>query len=258
MIPIYPRNPDPSRFGNKYKSLLSALSTGIKVYANKLQGFEEILDSSAFYTHPGSDFGCWRILPLKSEEHLLTPEFKDEFPERFDTDSWELYQIFSKSFTLDGFYHKIPRPILKRILWAQEQVPWKPELKQFLESIKPLHRVIGVSVRTWKAPHDTCALSAHRARSFNPQKYIDIINSFEGKVEGVFLSLDNPEVEPLFKDIKIKRIPFTPDPKWPPLVLAAIKAQILGNCGLLIGDRLSTYIEAAWFMGGCKADVILL
>jgi hypothetical protein len=37
-----------------------------------------------------------------------------------------------------------------------------------------------------------------------------------------------------------------------------IKAQILGNCGLLIGDKESTFIEAAWWMGKCQADIILV
>lgn len=182
----------------------------------------------------------------------------DEFPERFDTNSWEFEAFYSRRSVIDGYYHKIPRPILNRYIRALDWVPWKPELKARLDKIPLLHRTIGISVRTWQASHDDNPLAQFRARSFNPQKYLDIIKSYEGKVEKVFFSFDNPAAEKYFQDIKIPRISWSPNPLDPPIVTAAIKAQILGNCGLIVGDRLSTFIEAAWFMGKCQADVILV
>ena len=257
MIPLFPRNPDPSRFGNKYKSLLTCLATGIKTYANQLQGFEELLAPEAFSTESGYSVGTWRILPLHLEEKYLNDEFLDAYPERFDTNSPEFHQIYSKHHILDLKYHKIPKPIRRRILDAQEWIPWKPSLKQHLDTIPLLHRVLGVSVRTWRAPHDSCALAAHRAKSFNPQKYLDIIKQFENKVEAIFFSFDNPDAEKYFQDVKIPRLNPT-IPSNSPLLQAAIKSQILGNCGTIVGDKDSTFLEVAWWMGKCQADVILI
>ena len=259
MVSLFPRNPDPSRFGNKYKSLLACVATGFKVYGNRLQGFEELLDSDAI-APPGTkgyDYGSWRLPVIKMEESLLTPAFQDKYPERFDTDSWEVESMYSRRFTIDGFYHKIPKPILNRLIRATEWIPWKPQIQQHLQSIPLLHRVLGVSVRTWRAPHDTCALSAHRAKQFKPEKYLEVIKKFENKVEAIFFSFDNPEAEKYFKDVTIPRINI-PLTQFSPLVQAATKAQILGNCGLILGDKESTFIEAAWYMGGCRADVILI
>ena len=131
-------------------------------------------------------------------------------------------------------------------------------MKQMLDAIPLLHRVMGVSVRTWKASHDGCALSAHRAKSFKLQNYLDVIAKYENKVEGIFFSFDCPEAEELFKDVKIPRIKYKPDSSLTPIQKAALDAQILGNCGLLVGDKASTFPEVAWWMGGCRADVILL
>ena len=258
MIPLFPSNPDPARFGNKYKSLLTCVATGIKTYANNLAEFHHLLAPEAFSLgEKGYRVGTWRILPLHTEEELLDDSFLDAFPERYDTNCPEFHGIYSKRHILDAQYTKIPRPIKERILKSQNWIPWKPELKKLLDEIPLLHRVIGVSVRTWRASHDNCALAAHRARSFNPQKYLDIIKKYEKKVEAIFFSFDSPEAEMYFKDVKIPRMSF-PLNQYEPIVQAAIKAQILGNCGLLIGDKLSTFPEVAWWMGGCRADVILV
>lgn len=259
MIPLFPHNPDSSRFGNKYKSLLTCYATGIKTYANGLSEFEQLLDSEAIAPAgtKGHRVGTWRLLVLQQEEKLLDDSFLDSYPERFDTTSPEFQMMYSRRHVIDGFYHKIPKDIQKRILIAQTWIPWSHKMRQVLDSIPLLHRVIGVSVRTWQAPHDTCALSAHRAKSFNPQKYLDIIKRYEGKVEGIFFSFDNPKAEEYFKDVKIPRITF-PTPSLTPIQQAAVKAQILGNCGLIVGDKQSTFIEAAWWMGRCQGDIILI
>lgn len=260
MIPLFPANPDPARFGNKYKSLLTCVATGITTKANGLAEFQELLDSDAFAPRgtKGYKVGTWRLLPLLDEQKLLDSSFLDQFPERYDTTSPEFNSMYPKARVIDGFYHKIPKTIQKRILLAQTWIPWSPKMKEMLESVPQLHRVLGVSVRTWKAGHDTCQLSAYRAQSFKPEKYLEIIKEYENKVEGIFFSFDNPEAERFFKDVKIPRIQYKPNPSLTPIQKAALDAQILGNCGLLIGDKLSTFPEVAWWMGGCRADVILV
>lgn len=260
MINLFPHNPDVSRFANKYKSLLTCLGTGFRVYANQLQGFEELLSSEAFtQTEKGYRVGTWRLLALNTEEHLLNDNFLDSYPERYDTTCPEFHALYSKRHILDAKYHRIPKAIQERILLAQGWIPWKPSIKQILDSIPLLHRVIGVSVRTWKAPHDNCALAAHRARGYNPQKYLDVIKKFENKVEAIFFSFDNPEAEKDFSSVTIPRLTFPEaERQHSPLMQAAIKSQILGNCGLIVGDKDSTFIEVAWWMGNCRSDVILI
>jgi hypothetical protein len=259
MVPIFPSNKDSSRFGNKYKSLLSCVATGITTYANELSEFQELLAPEAFAPvgTKGHRVGTWRLLVLQQEESLLDSSFQDKYPERFDTTSQEVSMMYSRRSVIDGFYHKIPKEIQKRILIAQTWIPWNPKMNQILTSIPLLHRVVGVSVRTWRAKHDTCALSAHRAKSFNVQKYLDVIAKFENKVEAIFFSYDTPEAEELFKDVKIPRMTM-PSSDLTPMQQACLKAKILGSCGVLIGDRDSTFIEAAWWLGECRADVILL
>lgn len=228
------------------------------MYGNLLAEFENLLAPEAFLKDgTGFEVGTWRILALKSEEKLLDDSFVDAFPERFDTQSPEFQALYTKRYILDGMYHKIPKPILRRILLAQEQIPWNPKLKQILDSIPQLHRCLGVSVRTWRASHDNNPLAAYRAKSFNPQKYLDVIKQYENKIEAIFFSFDTPEAEALFKDVKIPRVNINLS-SYSPIVQAALKAQILGNCGMILGDKLSTYIEAAWYMGGCRADITLI
>lgn len=259
MIPLFPSNPDPSRFANKYKSLLTCVATGITTKANGLSEFEQLLDSDAFAppNSKGYRVGCWRLLPLLDEQKLLDSSFVDQFPERYDTTSPEFNTMYPKARVIDGFYHKIPKAIQKRILLAQTWIPWSPKMKELLDSVPVLHRVLGVSVRTWKASHDDNALAAHRAQSFKPEKYLEIIKEYENKVEAIFFSFDNPEAERFFKDVKIPRVNLKSS-SLTPIQKAALDAQILGNCGMIIGDKLSTFPEVAWWMGGCRADVILV
>lgn len=260
MIPLFPSNPDPARFANKYKSLLSCLATGITTRANLLAEFNQLLDSDAFAApnSKGYKVGTWRLLVTQEDEKLLDDRFLDKFPERFDTNSPEFHALYSKRHVIDGFYNQIPKPIQRRILLAQTWVPWSPQMKSLLEAVPQMHRIIGVSVRTWKASHDTCQLSAYRAQSFKPEKYLEIIKEYENKVEGIFFSFDNPDAEKYFKDVKIPRIKYSPPPSLTPIQRAAVEAQILGNCGLIIGDKLSTFPEVAWWLGQCRADIILV
>lgn len=236
------------------------MATGITTKANGLAEFEQLLESDAFApsNSKGYRVGCWRLLPLLEEQKLLDSSFLDQFPERYDTSSPEFNSMYPKARVIDGMYHKIPKAIQKRILLAQTWIPWSSQMKQMLDSIPLLHRVIGVSVRTWKASHDDNGLAAHRAKSFTPQKYLDAIAKFENKVDGCFFSFDSPEAEKYFKDVKIPRVNYKPNPSLTPIQKAALDAQILGNCGLILGDKLSTFPEVAWWMGGCRADIILV
>jgi hypothetical protein len=37
-----------------------------------------------------------------------------------------------------------------------------------------------------------------------------------------------------------------------------VDAFVLGHCKVLIGDKVSTYPEVAWWMGKCQAEVVLI
>jgi hypothetical protein len=261
MIPLFPTNLDSSRFGNKYKSLLTCLGTGIKTYANRLEGFEELLAPSAF-APPGTqgiEYMSWRLLTLHSEQKLLSEGFVDPYPERFDTDSPFLEQIYSRGKIIDLKYGAIPRPIQERICLAQEWIPWSDFLKQIFQGLPDLHRVLGVSVRSWTAPHDNNAQSYHRLRHFHPQKYIDAMRPYFSQCDAVFYSFDNPAVEPHFESaqIPLPRLHLTLPPLTP-MQKAAVDAFVLGHCKVLLGDKVSTYPEVAWWLGKCKAEVVLI
>jgi hypothetical protein len=261
MFCLFPRKLDTSAFGNKYKCLLTCVATGFPTYANALEGFEGILDPSAYQPKcQGYAVDTWRLPVPVLLNHTLDERFTDSLGERFGTPCPEVQMIYSHDKVIDHKYQEIPQAIRDWYLRGQEWIPWSSWMRSAFTKVdeKFSGRILGVSVRTWRAPHDCGELNDRRVREFDVNVYLNHIKRFEGKVDAMYISFDNKDVEHYFKDIQIPRIELQEPPGLTTLQWATLKARALSRCSALIGNRESTFIEAAWWMGGCLAEVILV
>ena len=255
---LLPDNPARGAFGNKLKSLITAVRSGLPFRTHLLQGFDELLEPEPETNAKGYRLGCWRLALTHKEALTLNESFNDSYPEFFDCECPEFNLVFSKLRKIDGKYHDINHDIKFSLCRAVHDIKWNSTIRYLFNLIDRqigTKKLLGVSVRSWKNEYELDnPLAKHRAKRFNLQNYKEAIQHLLPSVEGVYVSVDNQALEREFPESWQPTInnPLT-DTQW-----MAVKAYILSRCSILIGDKDSTFIEAAWLLGGCRQPVLLL
>jgi hypothetical protein len=255
---LLPTNPAKGAFGNKFKSLLTSIRSRLPYRVNELEGFSDLLEPSTYDLSgvvKGHRLGCWR-LALTPEESLITYS-RDKYPEYFDCD-WHLFNLkFARLRTIDGCYHKTPSQVAMNIVLASCQIPWNSTVKHIFETIinhVGTKKLLGVSVRSWKNPYELQdPLAQHRAKSFSLEKYKKKVEQLARHVDGVYISVDSPELEDAF-DIP-NRVYLPSLENLTPTQRMLAKCYMLSKCDFLIGDTRSTFLESAWILGRCSSMV---
>lgn len=265
-VVLIPHNDAPGAFGNKFKSLLTAIRSGLPYRASHLEGFQELLRPEAVNLANcvmGHRLGCWRFALLNPEAATLGPDWDDPYPEFWDCDWIEFNLRFSKTRKIDGFFQQIPLSIRASLASAVTVIPWNKKMKELFNDI---HRqttgkqIVGVSVRSWRNCHELSnPLAAHRARSYDARAYQRAIVQNQGNCE-VFLSFDREDLEQDFQGVQNRFVLDMTGDVWKNATefqKTAAKCYMLSRCcRTLIGDPRSTFIEAAWVLGGCSANFL--
>lgn len=253
LLPVFPA---PSCFGNKLKCLITAASIAPS-YITYMSEMDEILVRSLPQIHPNvilMGLFTWRLLVLKEEEHLLDESFTDSLgaPEL----NPNLDPAISLTRIIDGKYNKIPAPIRERILRTLATLPFTSSFP--LRNPQPGQRILGVSIRTWKA-FSTDADGIQRTYSADAYKSaIARVIQEHPEINTLFLSIDNPEYlhEYVGVEGRLQRVEFQTPFDLTDFQLSYVKCRWLSHAEIMIGHPMSTFIEMAWWFGGAKATFI--
>lgn len=252
--------------GNSLKGFISLLSVfdNVKLECNDnyIYGrFNKILTDKFIYNGDTNDTntiiktGSWRWLIQLSEVNIQ-PLLKNEFS-WIDCDIKNdefLNKYFSINNHIDCYYEPslIAESIRERILKTINKLEYVPEIKtNILEYSNKINfdNSLGISVRTWKASHET---NVNRSYSFDEYKNAIKIVISENNIDNVIISIDNDEYLDnyinLFSSLNINCTILQNNNNLDDIQFVLIKILILSKCNYLIGNRISTFTELVfWF-----------
>jgi len=246
--------------GNTMNGLISGLSIDSRTTIecnNKysLGLYDTVLDEKHIYQ--GGSYTLWgtfRLLVLKTEEseqeHIQT-EFTD-----IQTHG---QSEFSDKCAIDMNYDpkKICDRVKNRILGVIRTIVFKQCIHDWVATytsqIVP-STTLGISVRTWKAKHET---NIHRAYNSDTYKRA-ILNSIPGMTH-VLLSVDNDSVLEEYTEFlskfPVSLVVLTKTENENETQHAFVKMLALSNCAKFIGNRMSTFSELVFWFSECKTQV---
>lgn len=246
--------------GNIFKGFLSALSVNPTTVVEcnseySLGHYDTVLDPRHIYTGgPREDFYTCRLLVLRSEEEEQA-HIVNEFPYTNGCGNPRLNHHFSFSRLIDWNYdpEKVCERVRTRIFKALDLIQFQPQILERVAAlqaqIRPGH-VLGVSVRTWTAPHE------HGIdRPYSRDVYLDAIRSHP--VSTIVLSVDNDAVLPEYLEalapahvVVLRKAEGDNATQH-----SVIKMLVLASCDAFIGARISTFSELVFWFSRCRIQV---
>jgi hypothetical protein len=157
---------------------------------------------------------------------------------------------------------KIPLPIRERVLDAVGRVVFHDtvlaEVDRVRASLAAHRSVLGVSVRTWTAPHETGI--------YRPYDFVVYEKTIGRAVEAcgatfMLISIDNPEWRLLtpYLDLAARLgigwLVLGKTPGMNDLQHAAVKMLVLSGCTSFVGSYMSTFTELVYWFSRCRARV---
>jgi len=260
---------DTNGIGNSLKSFISGLSISddTKIVDNPrsaLGNFRSVLEGCFMFDNSSDRifFDTWRFLVLTDEE-LEQPNLPND--QSHETGIHPFTQkalpIFSEVSKIDLYYDRslIHDRVYNRIMRAIDKIQWRATV---LDEVARVHStfiypVCGVSVRTWKAAHET-----NIGRPYDPRVYKDAIQKVVDTEypQGFFVSYDNEDAAKDYGDCfhgsRVITYPRRPDINE--TQYAVIKMLLLSKCNIFICNRQSTYSELAFWFSRCTQKVIAL
>lgn len=264
-MPLVLTKPTCDGIGNVIKGLITGLAVdpNTKVTCNwdySLGHYDTVLDSRHIYhgEQPEILFGGWRFLILKEEE-----DEQADLPQYFsDLLSQSMkYPGFSgtKSIDLNYDVSKVSNKIRERILNTIHSIVFQPHIHEWVnKTIQHIDtsRTVGISVRTWKAKHET-----NIPRSYSADDYKNAIRSaIVPGIRHVILSVDTPEIEQEYIDFLatfpvsitlLRKESYQNETQH-----AFVKMLVLSKCTTVVGSLISTFTELVFWFGDCKPKII--
>ena len=249
--------------GNVFKCLISALSvnddTVIECYDDYMYGnYQTILDDKfIFKTKSNKDLervNTCRLLVLKEEENL-----QDDIPNDIwymgGLDNPKFHHLFSFSKRIDWNYDpdKLHTVVKQRIFKAIDKIIFKPDVLNSVEALFNMFKdkqTLGLSIRTWKASHETNVQRAYNFETYK-LKLLDVLKAHPD-INHFVVSIDNhaflEEYERVFNELNMSYTILTKSDTMNDIQYAIIKALTLAKCNYFIGNRISTFSELVfWF-----------
>jgi len=190
---------------------------------------------------------------LPNEETVISPIHPTLF-----------HWYFSKKKRIDWHYDPLKvHPLVRaRIFSAMDKIRWKPILWETVETWHTAFasRVsLGISVRTWTAPHEQ-----HIQRAYRAEVYFEAIAKAvkeHPEIQTFVLSVDQVShlgdyITHLSTNYPSRSIVVLSSlPHLNPIQYAVTKAFTLARCHYVIGNRISTFTELIYWFGRCQPVV---
>lgn len=263
-MPLVLTKPRVDGIGNIVNGLVSglAIDPDTRITCNpeySLGVYDTVFAPRHIYTGgPATPFGTFRLLVLKSEEadqvHTET-EFHD-----IQTCG---QPAFSDRVAIDMNYDPARlsdavRTRLCRTFQSLEFLPCIPAwVNDELRSVSP-STTLGVTVRTWTAPHES---NIHRPYAAEVYKQA-IQRELTPAVTHVVLSVDNDahlaEYLEFLRAFPVAVHVLARREGQNDLQHAFVKALTLSKCATVIGSRMSTFTELVYWFGNCAPKMVPL
>ena len=246
--------------GNKLKALVSAVRLSDSVAATyPTFGFLFENEIPVVETIPAKCrvFSGWRFV-LTPDDRLPDDFASVPIPERGQN---ELRIPVGRS--IDYEYGRIPGQLREAFLAAFAKLTVRAEIERAVARVSHdwPHDTIGVHVRSWVGN------DFRRNLLFDLERFFHAVD-----VRGaapIFLGSDSPAVIEDFKRRYGSRVMTASDDDSPlshsadaddeeVVVRAFVDMLCLSRTDVLIGTYLSTFTECAWWLGGCRQEVVIL
>ena len=250
--------------GNVIKGFISAYSvnenTTIECNPNfSLALYDTVLDEKQIYKGgPRERFGTCRLLILKNEEEIQQ-HIPSEFYLMERCNNPNLDPIFSDKVAIDWNYDrtKICEPVRERFLRTIDRIKILPfiyeKANEYISQIIP-KTTLGISVRTWKAKHET-----NIDRAYSPDVYKHAITNAINGMTHVLLSVDNDEYideyVTFLSKFPVSVVIFRQSETENYTQHSFVKVIALSKCKRFIGNRISTFSELVFWFSGCNIEV---
>lgn len=203
-------------------------------------------------------FGTFRLLVLKTEE-----------AEQVHTET-EFHDIqtcgqpaFSNRVAIDMNYDpsRLSDAVRSRICRTFRSLDFLPCISEWVETEVQQFRpesALGVTVRTWTAPHES-----NIRRPYSAEVYKEAIaRELTPDITHVVLSVDNPahtaEYLAFLKAFPVTVHLLAQREGQNELQHAFVKALTLSKCAVVIGSRMSTFTELVYWFGACNPRIVPL
>ena len=260
--------------GNVLKCLITALSINddvkIRCVPDYQYGQYDTILEDRFIYDPASPT-TKEVVPVSTCRFLLL-YYEESLQEDLPNEETAINPIhptlFHWYFTLqrriDWHYDptRVHPQVRSRILEAMDKIRWKPIIPH---TVAEWYRAfssrtaLGISVRTWRASHEHGV-----QRPYQPDVYFSAIRRAiqeHPEIEVVVLSVDCPDVVteyiahlsthyPSRSVVSLSHLPHLNAIQY-----AMTKALTLARCAYLIGNRISTFTELAYWFGRCRPVV---
>ena len=236
----------------------AALGNRIKSYASHMARYDKVMIEKPTDVHLFENF------------ELATPEDIQKYPHtgsvwRILVDENERHHIENLN-TIDFLYKDIPQYFIDKYVPVFKRFKLKQDLQEIVNKITKdwdKDNMVGINIRSWLPPIDSCGRSV----------WVDL-DGFEREVQKLdpnqkfFFSSDNMQINEYYKskypnqiitlprrvnvivnDGHVDDVQQTKEAFLEMYLLSQCKKKIICTFG-------STFPEAAWWLGGCKAEVI--
>ena len=270
VIKIIPRpNGYNAGISNTLKGFITALSIHNKTTIEcdddyELGNFDTILHDKYIFkptSEQTEDFYSWRWLILKKEETLQQNIPDSFFDGKVNLNQNKYKHLFTGKVTIDGNFDKslIHPVVYHRIMKSLCSIEFKPIIYKNVNRYDiSFQTSLGISVRTWTASHEK---NVNRKYKFEEYKKA-IEDALSPTIKTIVLSIDNKSSKieksyvKLIESISSANIIIFREEDVNHLQYSIIKLLLLSKCGILIGNKLSTFTELSFWFSGCNQKVI--
>ena len=252
--------------GNVLKNLISALrihhDVVIRCAPEYIYGaYDQILADRYIATEHTT-----KVRETVTTARLIILRSEDGLQEDIPSEEWYMgglnnprfHHLCSFQKRIDWNYDplRIHPHVKESILHTIRGIEFRPIIHQEVERLSPFPRdsTLGVSIRTWKAHHES-----NIGRAYDPSTYLQTMDSVlqqHPEIKTVVLSIDNHDyIGPYTawcKDRGITCHVLEKQDGVTAIQYALIKALTLSRCPYVIGNRISTFTELIFWFGECK------
>ena len=236
----------------------AALGNRIKSYASHMARYDTVMIEKPTDVHLFENF------------ELATPEDIQKYPHtgsvwRLLVDENERHHIENLN-TIDFLYEKTPQYFIDKYVPIFEKFKLKPDLQEIVDKITKdwdKDNMVGVNIRSWIQPNHNCDRSVwvdfegfeKEIKKLKPnQKFffssdnLSINSFYKEKYSDQIITLSR-NVSGIINDSHVDDVQQTKEAFLEMYLLSQCKKKIICTFG-------STFPEAAWWFGGCKAEVV--